>query len=104
MNSNLLFPQVNLRNHYTTGIMTNGKVYAILEYRKKQQQSMVSACKAETKNFVGRKDMNTMNRFASPKNERRDLLALLKKYEWSFDFVHSFKAGDKRKNCVFYTA
>lgn len=48
--------------------------------------------------------MNTMNRFASPKNERRDSLALLKKCEWGFDFVHSFKAGDKRKNCVFYTA
>lgn len=47
--------------------------------------------------------MNTMNRFASLKDERRSLLAPLKKREWGFDCVHSFKESYKRKNCVFYT-
>ena len=44
--------------------------------------------------------MTTMNRFDRLYSERKPL-APLKKHEWSFTFICSFKAWDKRENCFF---
>lgn len=43
--------------------------------------------------------MTTMNRFDQLHSECKPF-APLKDREWSFDFVHSFKARTKRENCV----
>lgn len=47
--------------------------------------------------------MITMNRLDQLHSEPKTS-ALLKDYEWGFDYMRSFKAKHKRENCVFETA
>lgn len=43
--------------------------------------------------------MTAINRFSQLHSERK-ALAPLSDREWSFDLMHSFKAGQERENCV----
>ena len=45
------------------------------------------------------KDMTAINRFSQLHSERK-ALASLSDREWSFDLMHSFKAGQERENFV----